>query len=101
MPVLAETHDMWFALPTAHLTRSHIDDDWKPDGVTFFVRDGRLAFDIGWVGAVEGATPVADGRWHHVAVSFEPDQEEVVLWVDGEEDAVGSLSPEGSTIWTK
>ncbi len=77
------------------VSRTGIDDDWEPDGITFFVRDGRLAFDIGWVGVVEGATPVADGHWHHVAVSLDPDEEEVVLWVDGEEDGVGSLSPEG------
>ena len=77
------------------VSRTGIDDDWEPDGVTFFVRDGHLAFDIGWVGVVEGSIPVADGQWHHVAVSLDPEEGEVVLWVDGEADGIGSLSPEG------
>ena len=40
---------------------------WTPDGQTLFVRDGRLGFDIGWVGAVTGKAKIADGRWHNVA----------------------------------
>ena len=32
-------------------------DRWVPDGKSLFVRDGRLVFDIGWVGAVVSAAP--------------------------------------------
>ena len=34
-----------------------------------FVEDGRVRFDVGWVGATGANTPVADGKWHRVAVT--------------------------------
>ncbi|MBC03800.1 MAG: hypothetical protein CMJ34_10940 [Phycisphaerae bacterium] len=77
--------------------RTSADGPWAPDGATFFVRDGRLAWDIGWVDALEGGTVVADGRWHHVAITSDPDTGMVTLWVDGAMDAEGSLAPNGPT----
>ncbi len=77
--------------------RTSLDGPWAPDGATFFVRDGRLVWDIGWVDALEGGTVVADGRWHHVAVTSDPDTGMVTLWVDGAMDAEGSLAPNGPT----
>ncbi|MCP4837219.1 MAG: hypothetical protein GY895_20925 [Phycisphaera sp.] len=77
--------------------RTSLDGDWAPDGATFFVNDGRLAWDIGWVGVIEGETVVADGRWHHVAVASDPEDGDVTLWVDGVVDAEGVLAPEGPT----
>ncbi|MCH2152708.1 MAG: LamG domain-containing protein [Phycisphaerales bacterium] len=64
---------------------------WVPNGVTFFIRNGSLAFDVGWVGAVEGQATVADGEWHHVAFTWKHQNGEVSLWVDGERDAVATL----------
>ncbi len=46
---------------------------WAPDGKSLFVRNGRLVFDIGWVGAVESRRTVADGRWHDAVATFEHD----------------------------
>ena len=60
--------------------------DWLADGQTFFVRDGRLVFDIGWVGAVTGQARVSDGKWHDVAVSWSADNEEFRFYVDGKQD---------------
>ena len=77
--------------------RTSLDGPWAPDGATFFVRDGRLAWDIGWVDAIEGEAVVADGRWHHVAVTNDPGTGMVRLWVDGEMDVQGSLAPRGAT----
>ncbi|MAC19668.1 MAG: hypothetical protein CMJ23_08375 [Phycisphaerae bacterium] len=79
------------------VSRTDPDGDWSHDGVTFFIRDGRLAWDVGWVGVIEGDTPVADGRWHHVAVSLDPEAGEATLWVDGQADAVGAIMPEATT----
>ena len=45
--------------------------DWKPDGQTFFIRGGRVCFDIGWAGNVESKQKVADGKWHDVAVTHD------------------------------
>lgn len=67
---------------------------WVSGGRSLFVRGGRLAFDIGWVGVVAGKTPVADGRWHHVAVTHDRSGR-VRLYVDGKPDGSGRLeSPE-------
>jgi len=45
---------------------------WVPNGKTFFVRGGRLCYDIGWVGAVQSKKKVDDGRWHDVESQHQP-----------------------------
>ena len=64
---------------------------WVPFGKTLFVRDGRLGYDIGWVGAVVGDRKINDGQWHRVAVSYQADTGSVALFVDGTPDGVGTL----------
>lgn len=58
---------------------------WAPDAKALFVRDGRLVFDIGWLGAVRGKARVDDGR-PHVAVLVRRGAG-IELWVDGKLDA--------------
>ncbi|MBE0537679.1 MAG: hypothetical protein IH624_18595, partial [Phycisphaerae bacterium] len=74
------------------MARCPASGPWAPQGKTFFVRGGCLGFDIGWVGAVTGSTPVADGRWHHVALTGGSNQ--FTLYVDGRRDADGMLAAE-------
>ncbi len=62
--------------------------NWARQGKSFFIRGGRLAFDIGWVGCVEGRRQVADGQWHHVAVAKGG---QLRFYVDGQPDATGTL----------
>ena len=69
---------------------------WTPDGQTFFIRGGRLCFDIGWVGAVAGKSKVSDGNWHHVAVTWEKSGHRVRLYVDGKLDGEGPLAAKGA-----
>lgn len=66
---------------------------WVPDGKTLFIRDGRLCYDVGWVGVVCGEERVNDGSWHHVALTWNPDEGFVNIWVDGRLDASGELVP--------
>jgi hypothetical protein len=66
---------------------------WAPDGQALFVRDGRLTFDIGWVGAVASRTRVDDGQWHAVAMTWERETRRVRLYVDGKLDGEGQLTP--------
>ncbi len=66
---------------------------WAPDGKTLFVRGGKLAFDIGWVGVVGGKSNVADDRWHDVALTWQHESGRVRLFVDGKLDGQGSLKP--------
>ncbi|MCP5526863.1 MAG: c-type cytochrome [Verrucomicrobiales bacterium] len=69
---------------------------WVRNGKAFFVRGGKLGFDIGWVGAVAGRTPVADDRWHHVAFSYDHGSSEIRLFVDGAVDGESKLKPSGT-----
>ncbi|NQT11615.1 MAG: c-type cytochrome, partial [Planctomycetes bacterium] len=75
------------------LARAPETGNWVWGGKTLFVRDGKLAFDIGWIGVVTSKTEVADDRWHHVAVTaeFQTDRgfDTVILYVDGRQDAAG------------
>ena len=48
------------------------EGEWVPQGKSFFVRGGRLCFDIGWVACVTGRSLVDDGKWHHVAIAGGP-----------------------------
>ncbi|MCA9263536.1 MAG: c-type cytochrome [Planctomycetales bacterium] len=61
--------------------------EWVPDGRTFFVRGGRLCFDIGWVGAVESRRSVADDDWHHVAAAYTAKSGTLQLFIDGQPDS--------------
>ncbi|NNM27415.1 MAG: hypothetical protein HKO59_15780 [Phycisphaerales bacterium] len=64
------------------------DGIWAPDGVTLFLRAGRLSFDVGWVGVLTAGPRLDDGRWHHVAATWAHADGRVRLYVDGED--VGS-----------
>ncbi len=65
---------------------------WTPDGQAFFIRNGRLCFDIGWVGAVTGKSKINDNAWHHVAMTWQQSNERVRLYVDGKLDGEGRLA---------
>jgi len=56
--------------------------EWKPNGKTLFLRNGRLVYDIGWVGQMETADEYNDGKWHRVLLTH--DDGEAMLFVDGE-----------------
>lgn len=65
---------------------------WTPDGQTLFIRDGRLGFDIGWVGAVVGKSKINDGKWHNVAMTWQQSDRRVRLFIDGQLDGEGTLA---------
>ncbi len=71
--------------------------EWKPNGKTFFVRGGRLGFDIGWVGAVAGKTTLKKNAWHEVALTWNRSDGKVSLYLDGKLDGQGTLSPKAKT----
>ncbi|MCY3023162.1 MAG: hypothetical protein NTW87_29650 [Planctomycetota bacterium] len=64
---------------------------WAPQGKSFFVRDGKLGYDIGWVACVTSRRSVADNAWHHVAITGPNSYE---FFVDGEPDQRGDLKAE-------
>jgi len=64
------------------LSKAALNGKWVPNGKTFFVRGGRLGYDVGWVGVVQSQQPVADGQWHHVAAT-RTKAGRVALFIDG------------------
>ncbi|RLG58727.1 MAG: hypothetical protein DRN95_03845 [Candidatus Hydrothermarchaeota archaeon] len=76
----------------SHCNRS---GPWHTLGKCLFVRGGKLEFDIGWIGNVKHPADIADGKWHHVAVTGGMIPRELDLYVDGK------CSPGGSAITGK
>jgi putative heme-binding domain-containing protein len=66
---------------------------WMADGKSLFLRDGKLTFDIGWVGAVTSDKKVNDGKWHDVAMTWSADDGRVGFFVDGKPAGDGELRP--------
>ena len=63
---------------------------WSKNAKVLFVRNGRLTYDVGWVGDIASRKSVADGKWRHVAMTHKSDGK-TRLYVDGKEDRSGSL----------
>ena len=69
---------------------------WVRDGKTFFIRGGRLCYDIGWVGVVTSDRRVADGQWHNVALTWNRKQGAVQFIIDGKAAGGGTIRPSGN-----
>lgn len=70
---------------------------WIPNGKTFFIRDGRLCYDIGWVGVVQSKRRINDGQWHNVALTWNHDSAEATFYIDGQKRGAGSIRPKETT----
>ncbi|MFI5455399.1 MAG: DUF6797 domain-containing protein [Isosphaerales bacterium] len=70
--------------------------NWVPQGKSLFVRDGRVAFDIGWVGVVESVRRVDDGEWHVAVLTYERPTHRARLYIDGRPEGEEELTPKGS-----
>jgi len=54
-----------------------------------YIQGGRVFYDIGHVGTVQGKKNVADGKWHHVVLVARRQRQ--MIYVDGKLDASGTL----------
>ena len=71
-------------------TRDH--PEWAPGGFSLFIREGRLVFDVGWVGAVTSRDSVDDQKWHNVAMVWNTRRQAVRLYIDGQLAGEGQLA---------
>jgi len=58
-------------------------------GKMLFLRNGRLCFDIGWVGVVQGTSNLADGKPHKIGLRYTKAENKFSLVVDGNVEASG------------
>ena len=65
--------------------------DWVSGGTSLFIRDGKLVFDIGWVGDVTSSRQLNDNQWHNVALVWQPEENIVQLYIDGKLDKTAKL----------
>jgi hypothetical protein len=75
------------------------DGDYGEYGVS--ISGGRVAFGIGRAGRTQtlcGLIDVADGRWHHVAVTRRLSDGQMRIYVDGTESAQG-IGPVGDVSY--
>lgn len=75
------------------LAKTQPDSRWVPNGKTFFVRGGRLCYDIGWVGAVQSRQQINDGKWHDVALRWHHKNALAELFIDGKPAGQKQLRP--------
>jgi mono/diheme cytochrome c family protein len=54
---------------------------WVADAKALFIRDGRLVYDIGWLGEMSGGPKVNDGKPHVAAFSMRDGTARI--WLDG------------------
>ncbi len=54
---------------------------WEANAKAFFIRDGRLVYDIGWLGEMSGGGKVSDGKPHTAVLTVRGGAAK--LWLDG------------------
>lgn len=74
-------------------SRTAPDGDWRPNGKALFIRDGRLCYDIGWVGVVQSKDRIDDGQIHDVLLTWKQETAQATLFVDGKRQAQKTLRP--------
>ena len=78
-------------------SKAALSGPWVPKGKTFFIRGGRLGFDVGWVGVVTGQRTLNDGKWHHVSVTYSHKTGRTRLYLDGKPDGAKPLKSPDDT----
>lgn len=70
---------------------SRHNSQWVMGAKSFYIHNGRLHANCGWVGDVSGQAVVNDGQWHEIAFQFDKNSEILSIYVDGELDNCGIL----------
>ncbi len=81
------------------VAKSRSTGAWANGGKSLFLRDGRVNYDIGFVGCVTAKSSITDGKWHHVALTGGKTQK---IYVDGRLEASAAMAqrsdPKGSAL---
>lgn len=92
----ARTVEAWVKIPASNTTTQHTILDWgnTSSGTRFTtnILNNKLRLEIAG-GGLNGTTLLNDDTWHHVAVSYDPaDNDTVRLFVDGVQENAGVLA---------
>jgi hypothetical protein len=73
---------------------------WKPGDKALYIQDGKLVYDIGFLGAMTTKRKFADGKWHHAVLTSAVGG--ASLFVDGKpvvgKNTLSKPDPEGSVL---
>jgi hypothetical protein len=73
------------------ISKAPASGNWAAQGKTLFVDGGKLKVDVGWVGAVGSDKKVADGKWHHITMTYSNGNKTYRFYVDGQPSGSGIL----------
>ena len=81
------------------LAKTKSQGAWANGGKSLFLRDGKVSYDIGFVGCLTARSSITDGKWHHVALTGSKTQK---IYVDGRLEASSTMEqrpdPRGSAL---
>ncbi len=69
---------------------------WAPNCKALFIRDGKLCYDIGWVGVIRSNRKINDGKWHDIVMTWDHENGRVRFFIDGYLDQTGLLAPKAT-----
>ena len=75
------------------LAHAPLTGKWQPNYSALFVRDGRLVYDIGWVGAVTSKRDVDDDEWHDIVMTYRHERGNISFYIDGKLDTETAMKP--------
>ncbi len=90
--VLSMTISVNPSYSSATLMGRYNDETWSYGGKTLNIAGGVLNWQCNGIGSVDGATNVADGAFHNIAVQFDAASGTLSLFVDGNLDGSGDFS---------
>ena len=92
----ARTVEVWVKVPVNNPNSQSVLVDWGTFATssrsTFNVLNQKLRLEVAG-GGINANTEINDGQWHHVAYTYDPnDNDTVRFYIDGIQDAAGQIS---------
>jgi mono/diheme cytochrome c family protein len=88
--LVGEDFTIWAIVATQQdgtvFAKSPAEGRWEPGAKAFFIRNGQLCYDVGWVGVVQSSLQerINNGEPHAIAMTFAHESNMVTLYVDGQ-----------------
>jgi mono/diheme cytochrome c family protein len=70
---------------------------WAESARALYVREGHIVFDVGWVGEMVSRRAVNDDEFHDVVATYDSEEHDVRLYIDGRLNGKKTLEPGDET----